>query len=726
MKKRFCFLITCITLLALVGCGEKETSKKEDIYYKEGSDIDIKGNVMGISKDEDKNIYALVDRNIIKKFDESGNIINELKLEIPKDKPIIPIAIGQDKNNIIYVEMKEFSKKSETHEIWKLDEKGKIKEKISIKKNDTGGFARFKFSRLYIRENNNFIYKNDNNNLIEVDKNGEIVNTLIGDNVEDFIKIENVIYGIIKNNENREIKLVKKILGSQGYEYSKKIDEDEFVGYLGYDTKEKKLLYTAGINSIKSFDLDGNLLKTVVDIENASLFRKIINVNGFAVSSKGNIYMSYMEQNENLKSPKTSIAVFNKKIGIRPESNKKVLTVGVNKKIDQMELKLLASEFMKKNPDIIVKFNNYDYKEEYLSDYFKKLNTKIISGKGEDLIPTEHLPMKKYALNGVFEKLNKFMKEDKEFKIDNYYKSIFDSLKVDGDYYAYPVKFKQSVLIGDNDLLKKNNINIEKGQWSRKDFIKALKDISKDEGLYGLSKITKIQLFNILFLGNSDEFIDYKNKDTNFNSEDFRKILKDVKLVFDENLLNEDMTKVEMTKSGKGTIGFINEDKLGMYNLTEIKNMINHFKLYPYPTKDGKGGYGFTVNAYGINANSKIKDIAWKFLKYLSSDKVNMDYYGFSMPVNKKEMKKILEKTKNSEKKVALYLEDSKWYSFPLTEEEIKNIQDSLENLTINTQLDPQVKNILTKSLNKYFNEGMGKEELIKTLDSRISTYLKE
>ncbi|MCT4620630.1 MAG: extracellular solute-binding protein [Marinisporobacter sp.] len=732
MKKGICFLLMCTMLFSLVGCGKNNDSKGgfyyEEIAFEKMDGGEIKGDILGVTNDEEGNFYVLVNRNILRKYDAKGKFIKIVQLEIGKDAAIMPLSLGIDQEKNLYVEVKEFGppEKKLIHDILKLDENGKTVEKIDITKNDQDGWGRNGLSKLYINEKDAFIYKNDRNQIIQVDKTGVLVNTLVSENVKDFVKVKNSLYILIES-ENRETYLAKKEIGSQDFAYSKRIDGEQFTGFLGYDPKEGNLLYTTGAEEIKAFDIEGNFLETVVDVESASVFAKNINATGFSVDNEGTVYMSYMEMgSEGQQKPITNIAVFHKKEGTRPKSNKKILTIGVNTEIEGMELKGKIAEYMKKNPDVIIKVNQYNYKEEFLSDYLKKMNTDLISGKGDDLIPTDYLPMGKYAKNGVFENLNEYMKKDKDFKIADYYEEIFESLKVDGSYYAFPYKFNMGALVADQALLNAKNINIEKNNWDRASFINVLRELSKENGVYGIPKISKEELFEIFFTGDRDQFIDYKNKLTNFNHESFKDLLKDIQAIYDEKLVDENMDRMTMYKGTKGKIGFIHQSNIALMNLSEMKNIIESFKLYPYPTSDKKGGYVFTASAYGINGNSKNKDLAWDFLKYLNRDNGNKEEYFFSMGMNKKLMKKSLEEMKKIEKKESIYLEDTVWYAFPLREEEVKNVQDALDGMAINKTIDPQINKILKEEMKKYFAEEMTEEELIKILDSKISTYLNE
>ncbi|QZY54113.1 extracellular solute-binding protein [Crassaminicella profunda] len=734
MKKRICFLLICTMLFSLVGCGNNNIST-EEFYYEEGAFEKVDGNIMRVTNDEEGNIYAIVNQNTVQQYDSKGKLIRKFELEIPKDADISLMSIGIDQKKNLYIEVKssimfEKSQTNRIHEIWKFDEKGKVTEKIDVAKNDQGEFAYDSGSKLYINENNNFIYKNDTNQIIEVDQKGELVNTLVSEMVKDFVKIKNTLYAIILD-ENRETYLAKKEMGSQDYSYKKKIDGEQFIGFLGYDPKEGSLLYTTGSEEIKAFDLEGNFLKTVISVEDAQVFTKNIFTNGFAVNNDGNVYMSYSEMGSGEEAI-TDITVFVKKEGVKPKSKKKVITIGVNTEMEAMELRGKISGYMKAHPDTIIKINQYDYKEEYLSDYLKKMNTNIISGKGDDLIPTAYLPMSKYVKSGVFENLSDYMKKDKEFNMEDYHQNVFENLKIQGNYYSFPIGFKLGSLMANQDLLDEKNMQVKKENWNRESFINVLRELSQENGIYGLPNMEKEEIFEMFFVGDQEHFIDYENKKTNFNSESFKALLKDVQTIYDEKLIDENVTGMDiegmnMYQGTNGKIVFMNQSKISLMFMPLLKNMIGNFKLYPYPSSHGKGGHAFTANAYGINVNSKNKELAWEVLKYLSGEKKDKGAFYTGIEMNKKSLEKQLDEMKNGENTgIIIATEGGELSSSSLTEENIKNIKDAIENTTINTSIDPQINKILKEAIKKYFAKEMAQEELIKTLDNKISTYLNE
>lgn len=733
VRKRICFLLICTMLFSLVGCG-KNNALTKGCYYEEEAFEKVDGNIMGITNDEEGNLYVLVNQNIIQQYDSKGKITKKLELETQKDIAINPISIGIDQEKNLFIEMKPsmmMKQKDQkmSHEIWKFDEKGKVIEKIDIAKNDQGEFGYNSMSKLYVNENNNFIYKNDSNQIIEIDQKGELINTLVSEMVKDFVKVKNILYAIILD-ENRETYLVKREIGSQEDLYKKKIDGEQFIGFLGYDPKAETLLYTTGADTIKAFDLEGNFLKTIISVEDAQVFTKNIFISGFAVNNEGNIYMSYSEMGS--KEYASAIAVFNKKEGTKPESKKKVLTIGVNTEMEAMELRGKISSYMKEHPDTIIKINQYDYKEEYLSDYLKKMNTDIISGKGDDLIPTAYLPIEKYVNSGVLENLSSYLEKDTAFNMKNYHKNVFENIKINGSYYLFPISFKLGSLMANQDLLDQKNIKIDQDHWNRESFINILRELSKEKGVYGLPNMEKEEIFEMFFVGEQDQFIDDENKKTNFNSESFKVLLKDVQTICDEKLIDENVTGMDiegmnMYQGTNGKIAFMNQSEISFMFIPLLKNMIGNFKLYPYPRSSGKGGYTFMANAYGMNANSKNKELAWEVLKYLNEEKKDNNGFYTGIEMNKKSSEKQLEELKNmGDNVMVIATEDGELNPAALTDENIENIKDATENVTINTSVDPQINKILKEAIRKYFAKEMTQEELIKTLDNKISTYMNE
>jgi multiple sugar transport system substrate-binding protein len=714
--------MVCI-IFSLVGCGQKSK-----FYYEEEAFTNKHKEIRGFTNDEYKNMYILLRNNKVIQYDEKGQEIKEIKLEISKDSYDIPFAIGKDEEKNLYVDIREVGpkkpEKEQIHEIWKLDEKGKNIKKIPIAQNDMGGWENRDFGRIYITKNKHILYKNDSNILLEIDEKGNIVNTLIKANVKDFVKVENSIYAVIREEEG--ISLVKKGMNGNNFVFKKKIGESSNIAKLDFDPQEKKLLYFSDKMIVESFDMEGNSLGTAIDGENAPILLTNGYMNGLIVNDQGTVFMNFITAEGKFK-----ILMLKKKEGTPPKNNKKVIKVGVNTRYQQDEIKELAMKYMKKNPNIVIKVNQYDYKEDYLSDYLKKMNTKMLSGEGDDLIPTEYLPMKKFIKSEIFENLKDYMGKDKDFDINDYYKTVVDSYQYKNNYYALPINFTIGGFIADQKLLDEKNIKIDKKSWNRESFMKALREISKNNGTYGLVKMDKKDLIEMFFLGEIDKWIDYENKKANFNNEDFKGLLKDVEAIYDEKLYHNEIERMMDLGSEKrmGEVAFVNKKNIeiiGIDGFDQIKNDIENYQLYPYPTEKGKGEFTYEPFGYGLNRQSKNKEIAWDFLKFMANNYCGDDFES-KFSVNKKNNIERLEKCEKKEKEPRAYCsEDYIVYSYPLTEEEVNQVKNALENIKIDVSLDPQIRSILKDSFEKYVKRELSQEELLQNLDNKITTYLNE
>lgn len=88
-----------------------------------------------------------------------------------------------------------------------------------------------------------------------------------------------------------------------------------------------------------------------------------------------------------------------------------------------------ANLFTSKYPGVKVVINAYSDGTGKISseDYRVYLNTKIMTGKAEDLIFTGNLPVKKYTDMGVFEDLSYFLSVSPEFNSENYFMNVLEA-----------------------------------------------------------------------------------------------------------------------------------------------------------------------------------------------------------------------------------------------------------------------------------------------------------
>lgn len=506
------------------------------------------------------------------------------------------------------------------------------------------------------------------------------------------------------------------------------MDDSAYYAKLDYDKNNKEILYVSSRLELEVYDEQGNKTKELGKGVDFPLFLQNIEILKMLINENGDILINCRIDGQ--KDATFAMVTLAKKEGEKEASNKKVVNVGANNEDEMLSLKALATEFMKENPEVIIQVNNYNYTKATASDYLKKINTEMMSGEGDDLLPTEHLPMNKFMKNGILEELNEYMDKDSSIKKEQYYKNILDSFKYDNKYYAWPYAFKISGLIVDEDLVQQKSLNINDSNFNRKDFVKVMQDIKANSNTSSLAKLDKTDLMKILFYPQMQNWINYKNNTTNFNDASFDNFIDDIETIVVEDLISKEMSFMDAKLN-------LREDELvfellpditplGFNGVADIYNYKDNFSIYAVPGLENSSKYAFGAYGFGLSSTSKNKEEAWKFMKYVSEN-YGLDGSSDAFNPNIKINEDMIDKATKAEKRPTVYLTaDVILYNYPIDEKTGEQLKEIMKKAEINTTLDPQIEAIISDSFEKYTKGELNKEELKNNLDSKIQTYLKE
>jgi ABC-type glycerol-3-phosphate transport system substrate-binding protein len=251
------------------------------------------------------------------------------------------------------------------------------------------------------------------------------------------------------------------------------------------------------------------------------------------------------------------------------------------------------------------------------------------------------------------------MDADPEFDKSMYRMNIIDALMYKGGQYLLPLDYSFSFLAYDSSLFNEQEQQALESQsaytYSRLfEFAKEPYDRVKQETgvgakVFGAAAYTegRSNLFSEMFNQNYEEFISIENKKVNLNDGSFEQLLETVKGYSDQGYLNQaaassggrvmDMADFEKQRSEryffktKGHSSLLTQAMQSMsggrmrvaFSMGGMSsgNEEDDVNLGTLTNEQGKTNFNFT-HAYGINQNSKNKALAWAFIKYLLSDKI--------------------------------------------------------------------------------------------------------
>lgn len=394
--------------------------------------------------------------------------------------------------------------------------------------------------------------------------------------------------------------------------------------------------------------------------------------------------------------------------------------------------------------------------EQEQADYISKVNTELMSGKGADILAMDVLPYYKYADGGQLENLQNYMDADSSFDIKDYKKNILDAMKYHDGLYVIPLDYTFDYLTYDSSLFNENEKqNLQKNskytynqliQAGKEPFQRANQNAAEPVRMF--EEVADYGMLKELMSMNYEKYIDMENRKVNFTDGNFVNLLETVKK-YGENgyispqidynkLTEEDFRKMEQQKAfyrTKDNLFLLNEafKSVGAESSSPFKDIDtgagdeSNDKILGLLTNQ-KGNVNFKyMQAYGINANSENKALAWAFIKYIMSDGVQMSDY--SLPINNEaRMKKakidimgLTFSEKPMEQSKDLTAEQKKVYD--TYTKSIENLSDNLNYYPIK---DDTINHMIEKEADNYFNGSKTAEQVASTLQEKIELYLNE
>lgn len=389
--------------------------------------------------------------------------------------------------------------------------------------------------------------------------------------------------------------------------------------------------------------------------------------------------------------------------------------------------------FEQKYPDIDLQVQDFQADEgksneeimESMEKYVKTMNTAILSGKGADIINTNKLPFNQYVDKKLLMNMNDMLEKDPTIKKNDLQMNILDGLKLNGSLYGIAPSFYLGTFYGDGDALSKT-VKVDDKTWTWKQLEEVsrqfIQSADKKGSRYAVAKLEPQQFLVELVGDSASEFVDRAARKAKFDSPEFVETMKRIKKMYDDRIITA-------SEANRGDQLF----SLSTYSLSPF-DVLNKAYLYfqnprlmqaPHPQGHKGGGTFMASSLLSIQANSPVKDEAWKFIAFLMSEeaqsvvKQNEEGYSILKSVNeqmvdeyRKEVQPSGVNTKNGRVKVS----DQ---SFA----ELKQLIHTANRLV--RQKD-KVSSIIEEESKSYFSGQKSAEEASKLIQNRATTYLNE
>ncbi|RCX14293.1 ABC-type glycerol-3-phosphate transport system substrate-binding protein [Anaerobacterium chartisolvens] len=417
---------------------------------------------------------------------------------------------------------------------------------------------------------------------------------------------------------------------------------------------------------------------------------------------------------------------------------------------DEKEMKMYVESWDQRIPSALNEFNTgspVKISPIWLSDekdyeqYRQKITASILSGDGPDIIldkPSRIPGLWKIVENNAFYDLDILIKEDKEFNLSDYNKSILDCGIINGKRYLMPLYFSLPLIWSPKSTLANNQLKYNLNPtW---DYMKELAESCGEQKKYLIGGSFS---FTSLIKNYWPVFIDLVNKRVNFDSPEFIRLLEVYRQICPAICPDEELKPPDFWYRlfRDGQLYFFNGQSLvSLNNLWEENSAVRNFFdseicIFSYPAIEGQ--QGITAEAcefVGINQTTDFKNEAFKFIKLLMSEKYQNYGAGvntFWAPINKKAYEQIKKECTGKEasgKRMSYYLADGQkeYISVAIPEELIKKMDSYIDSISECIFIDTNILDFIDQEVQAYIAGKQDARQTAKAIDNKVRLYMDE
>jgi ABC-type glycerol-3-phosphate transport system substrate-binding protein len=492
-----------------------------------------------------------------------------------------------------------------------------------------------------------------------------------------------------------------------------------------YYNKSSQTLYGVNSNWIVKYDLEGKMIRRLLNTAELSTIELITD---FLVDDNEEIYLIAQNQQKYNIIKYTKIDT-EEKVNNTTGEDKTEIVIELNK--DWLKLFMDAEKkFEKKYSDInVIVKTNPDLNSR---QYREKLNTELMAGKGPDILYLNSYDyLRAYMDKGMLVNLDEMIKIDKDFNINDYNKRIIDMARYKDKLYVVPMNFYRFYIFVLNEkLLDEKGVKLDDNMTWRNlyNLSEKLSKNSKDK-IYVLPRIQDEVLFENIIWQDIDYYIDWNNKKSRFNSKEFISTLELLKSIKENSIMHPELSwdyiinEYDDTDIDLSNIAIYLGQTNAYHYINSFGSYFNkNFKAVSAPKGEYTGSRQFQSNFLAINSNSKHKNEAWKFIKFILSEEVQITdegHFHINNNANKKQIAEVYEFQENNKET----MEKNKLYY--VKDEDIKELNRIIGNLN-KLMIGDAFYDVVFEEVMSYLKGEKTAEETARILQNKAEIYLLE
>lgn len=409
----------------------------------------------------------------------------------------------------------------------------------------------------------------------------------------------------------------------------------------------------------------------------------------------------------------------------QPEAEQ-TLTISICYNHNATAVQTAAERFEELHPGLAIEVVCYDGDT---TAYRQQVTTQLLSGTATDLVDVTSFPEISLFDSGLLADIYPLMENDPNFDPAEYYTNVFDAMSYNGQMVVFPIAFSYD-FIGVNSTFSPELVEAYSQLETVSDqqlisFYTGLADTGGRAGAYNLDAGTLID-------ANLRAFVDFENKTCSFDTPEFIQLLKDLQAATDQEKIARGELGWSMTSSPYRA-DLEAEAQKYLFSVGDIYGLLPYQETMPFshyiPHANAEGAIIIMpMMRFSINAASPNQDLAWEFLRFLTTPEANEDVLLSSYPVHRELFREYATRVA-TEWANALSTQEALNGEIPNIAEQIVTQLEAYNALPMEYQFNLGETDLLDMTreiLNAYYSGTMTAEQAAEELQNRISLYLME
>lgn len=297
----------------------------------------------------------------------------------------------------------------------------------------------------------------------------------------------------------------------------------------------------------------------------------------------------------------------------------------VDKKFLEMEREIREG-FEARHPGVRVQIENIPGEGQYLP----KLLMMFVAGKAPDVIHLDASSAAVFVVNDLVADLAPLIDADPEFDLNDYYESVVDIARRDDRLYGIPLDFTPLVMYYNKRLFDRAGVAYPRDGWTFDEFLDAARTLTVFEpgatspSQYGLNFRNWMPgWIPWIWLNGGDVLSpDGRHAEGHFNSEATREAIR-----FLVKLIQEYRVAPSLSESAAMGVDLFRAERAAMeiaghWMIIDYRADKLDFGVVSLPTNIGRPATVIYEAGLAINKQSKRRDLAWEYIKYMTGVEV--------------------------------------------------------------------------------------------------------